>query len=251
VTVRLADRGIRLILLDIEGTTTPIAFVHDVLFPFARARLATWCREFGASGEYTDIARRLAAEHADDLRQSAPVPPWHADSPETEHASLVAYAEWLMDRDRKSPGLKLLQGLIWEQGYQSGALRGVVYPDVAPAIQEWHAAGVHVAIYSSGSELAQRRLFGSTSDGDLTPFIAGFFDTSVGPKQSTASYTRILAALGQEPSHGLFVSDAVSELQAARFAGLEVILSVRPGNATQPDHGLYPAVSSFREIEIV
>jgi len=195
--IALAARGVRVVLLDIEGTTTPISFVHDVLFPYARAR--------------------IGAE-------------WHA----------------AMDRDEKSSELKRLQGLIWEQGYRAGELRGEVFPDVAPAIRRWRAAGLRVAIYSSGSELAQRLLFGSTPDGDLTPLIDGFFDTSVGAKKVAASYAEIARRLGCDPREMLFVSDISAELAAAREAGCQVVLSVRPGNRAADE--LVESVTSFDEL---
>jgi enolase-phosphatase E1 len=248
VTIRLADRGVALVLLDIEGTTTPIAFVHDVLFPFARHRLDDWFALHTRSDASRDILRRLASEHADDVAMGEPVPPWPSSPVAAVRAAAVAYATWLMDRDRKSPGLKLLQGWIWEEGYQAGVLRGEVFPDVPAAIRRWRAASVRTAIYSSGSELAQRRLFGSTSSGDLTPLIAGFFDTRVGAKADVASYRRILAELGDAPGRVLFISDVTRELAAARQAGCQVALSIRPGNAPQSDAALFETVASFEGI---
>lgn len=195
----LAARGVRVVLLDIEGTTTPIAFVHDVLFPYARARIG---RE------------------------------WHA----------------AMDRDEKSGELKRLQGLIWEQGYRAGELHGEVFPDVAPAIRRWRAAGVRVAIYSSGSELAQRLLFGSTAEGDLAALMDGFFDTAVGPKKAAASYAAIAGRLACAPREILFVSDVTAELAAAAEAGCQVVLSLRPGNAPQPEAERYEVIRSFDDL---
>jgi enolase-phosphatase E1 len=244
VTIDLARRGLSTVLLDIEGTTTPIAFVHDVLFPFARAHLAAWCRDHAASTDYRDVVARLAAEHARDSARGEQVPRWTADA----GPSIQAYVHWLMDRDRKSPGLKLLQGLIWEQGYQSGALRGEVFEDVPTAMRRWHHSGVRIAVYSSGSELAQRRLFQSTPYGDLTALVTGFFDTAVGPKSAAASYERIASTLGQPPATMLFVSDVVEELAAARQAGCQAVLSVRPGNVPQPAAGPFDQVTTFEEI---
>lgn len=246
--VPASARAVRVVLLDIEGTTTPIAFVHDVLFPFARTALAAWCRSHGQSDAYRQVLERLAGEHAGDRRAGEPVPEWRDDTPAAADRSLQAYARWLMDRDRKSTGLKLLQGLIWEEGYRSGALRGEVYPDVPAALRRWRGAGLAPAIYSSGSELAQRRLFESTVYGDLTPLIAGFFDTTVGPKQAASSYAGVAARLGVPAQEMLFVSDVTAELDAAALAGCATVLSVRPGNRSQPDAGRYPAVHSFDEI---
>jgi enolase-phosphatase E1 len=223
------------IVLDIEGTTTPIAFVRDVLFPFARAGLRSYLHDERHAGDLDEIIPRLKAEHATDVVTGARPPRWQDASREELLESVDAYARWLMDQDRKSPGLKLLQGHIWEIGYRAGALTGDVFPDTAPAIRRWREAGIDVAIYSSGSVLAQRRLFESTPDGDLTGLIRAFFDTAVGPKTSQESYGRIARALGHEPSQLLFLSDVTAELAAARAAGFQVVLSVRPGNPPQPD----------------
>jgi enolase-phosphatase E1 len=241
---RLDDR-IRLVLLDIEGTTTPIAFVHDVLFPFAHMQMARWCEVHGASEVYTQVRRALGAEHDEGIQRGEAVPAWRADTPDHDRDSMIAFARWLMDRDRKSPGLKYLQGLIWEDGYQSGVLRGEVFADVPMAMRRWRADGLLVAIYSSGSVLAQRRLFESTAAGDLTPLIAAFFDTMAGGKKESSSYARIAGAVGLAPSCILFISDVTGELEAAERAGCAVRLSVRPGNPPQPDAARYLAVHEF------
>jgi len=238
------------VLLDIEGTTTPIAFVHDVLFPFARDHLMAWCADFSGSTSYLEVHRRLAAEHANDRLRGESVPEWRTDTPNLAVESLVAYARWLMDRDCKSPGLKLLQGFIWEQGYRAGILHGDVFPDVPEAIRRWRDAGLSVAIYSSGSELAQRLLFASTRHGDLTPLITGFFDTSVGSKLSSDSYARIVSALGDAAPHALFASDVAAELSAAADAGCQTLLVVRPGNGQQPDADRFETVHAFSEIVV-
>ncbi len=243
-----AARGIRAVLLDIEGTTTPIAFVHDVLFGFARDRLRAFLHDHASSPEVDAVRHELAAEHADDVRGGEAPPPWPGAPAGLE--AMAAYALWLMDRDRKSPGLKALQGLIWEEGYHAGLLRGEVFDDVPAALRRWHETGVTVAIYSSGSELAQRRLFQSTRHGDLTPFISGFFDTAVGPKVERESYTRIAVALRRRPGEILFVSDVARELEAARAAGLAVVLAVRPGNAPQAGASRYRTIGALDEIAL-
>ncbi|MFI5176997.1 MAG: acireductone synthase [Vicinamibacterales bacterium] len=249
MTTRPDSRAIQVVLLDIEGTTTPIAFVHEVLFPFARTHLREFLRAHAGAPEVADAVRLLAVEHDHDLAGGGQPPAWSGSAASPALEPLATYVEWLMDRDRKSPGLKLLQGRIWEDGYQAGTLRGQVYPDVTPAIRRWRAAGRRVAIYSSGSELAQRRLFESTEHGDLTPLLAGFFDTAVGAKVSAASYTRIAERLGVAPGAIHFVSDVTTELTAAREAGAAVVLSLRPGNSPQPDAEGYRSIRSFDEIE--
>ena len=211
-------------LLDIEGTTTPVSFVYDVLFPLARRRLRSFLAALPASDlgpVLGDVRREREAE------AEADAPGWSAADP---RASAEAYLLWLMDRDRKSTALKALQGRIWEQGFRSGEVRGAVYPDVAPALERWTRQGRRVAIFSSGSALAQRLLFGYSTEGDLTRFLAAYFDTSTGPKREAASYRRITEALDAPPQAVLFVSDVVAELDAAREAGLSTALCVRGSN---------------------
>jgi enolase-phosphatase E1 len=220
------------ILLDIEGTTTPISFVYDVLFPYARAHVS---ENLGAE----DVAA-LRVSYETDLRNGFSPPAW-SDAP-------VVYVHWLMDQDRKSTALKNLQGKIWLTGYQQGALHGEVFDDVPPALARWHAAGIDVRIYSSGSMLAQRLLFSSTNSGDLTTFLNGYFDTTTGPKIEAESYALISRAFGCDPGEILFVSDVVRELDAARNAGMQTALCIRPGNHPQLP-GTHRTVSSFEEIE--
>jgi len=198
------------LLLDIEGTTTPIAFVTDTLFPYARARLVSFLSREGRADE----ASAFLAE---------------------------------MDRDSKSTELKALQGRIWEDGYRSGELTGTVFEDVPRAFARWHSAGTPIATFSSGSVLAQQWLFRRSSAGDLTPFIAQYFDTEIGPKRDPASYARIAATVALPPSSITFVSDVVAELDAARAAGMQTIMSLRPGNHPQPPHD-HRVVHSFDEI---
>lgn len=247
MTIALAGRGVRVVLLDIEGTTSPIAFVHERLFPYAYARLGRWLAAHAGTDRRRDIIATLRAEHAADVARGEDVPRWPSGDAGGD-APAVAYLEWLMRRDRKSPALKELQGLIWEDGYQAGDLHGEVFEDVPAALRRWRAAGVAIAIYSSGSELAQRRLFASLPAGDLTPLISAFFDTRVGAKTAAASYARIAAALGRAAGDVLFVSDAAAELRAAAEAGCQVLLSRRPGNAPQPDAAHVDAIDRFDDL---
>ena len=226
---------IRVVLLDIEGTTTRIGFVHETLFGYARAHLDAFLKRRSDEPVVRDIVDRLAVERS---RETA------GDVPE----ATPAYIHWLMDRDRKSAALKALQGLIWEEGYQAGELRGEVFDDVPPALKRWAEAGREIAIYSSGSELAQRRLFASTSFGDLTLHLRAFFDTGVGPKMEAESYRRIAAALEVAPEDMLFISDVARELEAAHAAGCDVVLCVRPGNPPQPETTRFRAIRSFDEL---
>ena len=242
-----APPGVRVVLLDIEGTTTPIAFVHDRLFTFARAHLDRYLSEHWATPAVRDAISRLTSERAAD-REAADLPPWHDTTPAELRASLGAYARWLMDRDRKSPGLKLLQGVIWDEGYQAGELHGEVFDDVPRALERWRRDSLEIAIYSSGSELAQRLLFSSTQHGDLTALISGFFDTAVGAKTAADSYRRIGRILKRQPSEMIFVSDLTAELTAAGDAGCETRLCVRPGNPQQPGADRFDQIRSLDDI---
>jgi enolase-phosphatase E1 len=242
VTARPSPRAWSAVVLDIEGTTTPIAFVHEVLFPYARARLTPFLATHAARRDVTSIVSALWLEHRADVAGGEAPPPWVV---ERDPVGPVPYLEWLMDRDRKSPGLKALQGLIWDEGYAKGELRGQVFPDVPAALARWRAAGLGLAIYSSGSVLAQRRLFQSTEAGDLSAHIDDFFDTGVGPKREPDSYRRIAAAMGRPASDILFISDVTAELAAARAAGFRTRLSIRPGNPAQPDATHFTAITDF------
>jgi enolase-phosphatase E1 len=164
-------------------------------------------------------------------------------------ASVVSYVHWLMDQDRKSTGLKSLQGKIWDEGYRSGDLRGEVYPDVPPALERWRRQGLDIAIFSSGSVQAQRSLFSSTPAGDLTRLIRAYFDTTTGPKTAPDSYARIAAALERPPSEVLFISDVGAELDAALTSNMQTALCVRaPGSAAVA--GTHRIIHSFDEVTV-
>lgn len=227
----------RAILLDIEGTTTPIAFVHEVLFSYAREH----AKEFLLSNADADDVRadiaRLREEHAADVSNGEQPPP-----------QIDAYVEWLIARDRKSTGLKSLQGKIWRQGYTDGSLKSQVYADVAPAFARWRSRGLSINIFSSGSVLAQQLLFAHTEAGDLTKFIDQYFDTNVGKKGDADSYRRIAEALSLRADEILFISDVVAELDAASEAGMEALLSIRPGNQPQERAENYRAIHSFDSV---
>jgi enolase-phosphatase E1 len=211
-----------LILLDIEGTTTPVDFVVRVLFPDARARVLSFLESHAQDCEVARDLAVLREEQARDVAEGKGPPAWDGST-----TAAAAYARWLMDRDRKTTALKSLQGRTWAEGYAAGRLRGQVYDDVPPALSRWTATGRRVAIFSSGSVLAQKLLFGHSDHGDLTPFLSGYFDTTTGAKVEAESYRRIAKALGTPPSAGLFVSDAVAELDAARAADFATALAVR------------------------
>jgi enolase-phosphatase E1 len=242
-----AVRRIELILLDIEGTTTPIAFVADVLFPYARRQLRSHLETHCGSAEYASILTQLRAEHAAALRAGEPVLPWSDASAAVDLAGAITFVEWLMDRDRKSSPLKDLQGKIWDSGYRCGELVGQVFPDVPAALRRWRDQQLQAGIFSSGSVLAQQLLFRHSSAGDLTPLLQWYFDTRVGAKGDAESYRRIAQAVGMPASAILFLSDTPRELDAAQAAGLPVRLVVRPGHPPleTPQH---PMIRSLDQV---
>lgn len=241
------DQPIRAILLDIEGTTTPIDFVYKTLFPYARTRLNQFLLEHGNQAEVREDITNLRSQHRDDAPRDPDLPRWMEGSAVLELGSAAAYAAWLMDRDSKCSALKSLQGKIWQEGYRKGELHGEVYPDVPPALARWASEGKTVAIFSSGSVLAQKLLFGSTPAGDLTKYLRAYFDTTTGPKNAPQSYTEIAQALGVETAAVLFISDVKRELNAARSAGMRTALSVRPGSA-QPAASAHRVIHSFNDL---
>ena len=208
------------VLLDIEGTTTSIAFVKDRLFPFAAEALDGFL-----------------ADHAQDPAVAAIL----AEVPGPDRAATLR--GW-MASDAKVTPLKALQGLIWRQGYADGRLKGHLWPDVAGCLRAWQAAGVTLAIYSSGSVEAQRDLFGHSDAGDLVPLFSGFFDTRVGAKREAPSYTAIAAALRLPPGEILFLSDVAEELDAAAAAGMQACHLVRAADGTAAS-GRHPEATDF------
>lgn len=224
----LSELRVRGVLLDIEGTTTPIAFVHEVLFSYARDQVRSFLiRNIETDEVRADIAL-LRDENAKDVNENS-YPTLLSVNADIE--SIASYIEWLIACDRKSTGLKSLQGKIWRQGYADGSLKSQVFEDVPPALQRWHEAGLKISIFSSGSVLAQKLLFAHTEAGDLTKYLSEYFDTNVGKKGEAESYRKIAGALGMAPGEIVFISDVVSELEAAQEAGMKTLLSIRAGNA--------------------
>jgi enolase-phosphatase E1 len=248
MTFSLAAEGVRAILLDIEGTTTPISFVYDVLFPFARAHVQSFLEKEFESADVQHVIGLLRLEHTADSQQQPPPPILISGTRSEEISSLVAYVNWLMDRDRKSTGLKSLQGKIWELGYRDRLLQAEVFADVAPSLERWREAGILVGIFSSGSILAQKLLFAHTNKGNLTTFIEHYFDTTIGPKNREESYRAISDAVGMKPTEMLFISDVTQELDAAQASGMHTLLCVRPGNHPQPDPPRFQIIRSFDEV---
>ena len=233
---------IKAILLDIEGTTTPIDFVHKTLFPFAKAKIGEFV---GANfSEIKAEIEQLKNEYCKDFTEQIYDRDFRADSPE----SVADYLKFLIEVDRKSTPLKSLQGKIWRKGYESGELKSVMFEDVPRAFERWKREGKTIAIYSSGSILAQKLIFKYSNFGDLSNFISHYFDTNTGHKRDATSYVKIAAALNQPPKRVAFFSDIPAELDAARHAGVKASLVFRKGNDPVKNETDYEIIYDFDEI---
>jgi enolase-phosphatase E1 len=227
------------ILLDVEGTTSSIAFVYDVLFADAKQQVGGFLAERAADETVLGLAAAITAA------AGSPISP-AAIAADPIRAALAAIE--LMNRDVKDTALKTLQGMIWRSGFESGRIVAHVFDDVPPALAHWHDTGLDVRIYSSGSIEAQKLFFAHTAAGDLTPCLRGHYDTTSGPKRDPDSYTAIAADMGLEPRRILFVSDVGAELDAARAAGMATALAVRPGNREPGGVFEHDPIASFAEI---
>lgn len=224
---------IKAIITDIEGTTSSLSFVKEVLFPYAHAHLAEFVRSHIAT---SDVKTAL-----DDVRNIVAKPL------DTEQC-IKQLLDWI-EQDQKVTPLKALQGLIWEAGYQQGDFEGHIYADAATNLKAWHAQGLALYVYSSGSVRAQKLLFAHTEFGDLTPLFSGYFDTNIGAKQQTESYQRIVEHIGLPAEQLLFLSDISAELSAAQQAGMATVQLVRDGELDK--HATYKQVASFDEISLI
>ncbi len=222
--------SIKAILTDIEGTTSAVSFVFDVLFPYAAKHLPDFVRQHT---ERADVAEQLTAVRLDSHEPDANV-----------ERVIDILLGWIAE-DRKATPLKALQGMVWAQGYQAGQLKGHVYPDAVEALKRWHQEGFKLFVYSSGSIQAQKLIFGCSEAGDLSPLFSGYFDTTSGPKREASSYARIIQAIGVEPSQVLFLSDIVEELDAARTAGMATCGLAREGGELAG----HTTVDSFARID--
>ncbi|HEY0230596.1 MAG TPA: acireductone synthase [Dokdonella sp.] len=224
----------RIILTDIEGTTSSISFVKDVLFPYARARLPAFIVTHADEPEVQHWLHE-AAEEAGFVSA-------------TQQELIDLLLSWI-DADRKSTALKALQGMIWKDGYASGEYRSHIYAEVPARLRAWKDAGKRLYVYSSGSVPAQKLLFGHTDAGDLTPLFDGYFDTETGGKREAESYRRIAAAIGVAPAEVLFLSDIVQELDAAQAAGMQTVLLARAPSACPADSA-HRCVADFDAIAV-
>lgn len=224
---------IRCVLMDIEGTIIPVAFVRDVLFPYAKRRLAAFLRE----QHEEPVVRQWAEVCQETVTQEL------GRRPAYEELSDIL-GRWI-EEDRKHPGLKAIQGMIWQEGYRTGAFAPALYEDVVPALHRWRKNGLRLALYSSGSEQAQRLLVEHTTDGNLTELFSRFFDTRIGAKTETASYQHIADRMALRAEDILFLSDTEPELDAAAAAGLQTAHIVRPGTRPGTRH---PTCSTFADL---
>lgn len=226
-----------LILTDIEGTTSSIAFVKDVLFPYARRRLPGFIAERGSDA----AVRRWLDAVAVDIGGAC------------DDRVIAETLQGWIDQDRKHTALKALQGMLWREGYERGDYRAHFYPDAAHALRDWHAAGRAIAVFSSGSVAAQHLFFGYGDHGDLSLTVRAWFDTeTAGPKREASSYARIAGTLARAPSDIAFLSDIVAELDAAREAGFATVLVDRREDYPEPRSGSaahnHVRIESFAEI---
>jgi len=229
-----ADPGLRAVLTDIEGTTSSIAFVKDVLFPYSRKRLPAFVDAHANEPEVQHWLRETAAD---------------AGIAETDRSAIVATLLRWLDEDRKATPLKALQGMIWREGYETGAYRAHLYPEVAARLREWKARGLRLYVYSSGSVAAQKLFFAHSEAGDLTPLFDGYFDTEIGGKREADSYARIVSAIGVPANEVRFLSDIAAELDAARSAGLHTTQLCRPPEIC-PRANAHPCAADFDEVAI-
>ncbi|XP_039490291.1 enolase-phosphatase E1 [Drosophila santomea] len=226
-----SERVAKVVLVDIEGTTTSISFVHEVLFPYAKQNVEKFLRD---SWKVDDIQRIVQ-----DMQQLPQFEEYkvllRAPPAEVDVELIAGFVRYLIDQDLKVTPMKTLQGLIWEQGYTNGELKGHVYEDVPAAFEAWRASGLQIAVYSSGSVAAQKLIFGHSLVGNLQPHLSAYFDTHVGHKQEQKSYENIANLLKEDPKQILFLTDIPGEAAAARSAGLQAVILQRPGNAALAD----------------
>lgn len=242
------------ILLDIEGTTTPVQFVYDVLFPYARRAMQSYLQAHWEAADFEplrgQILENIAAINASPAGEGAP----HVDAASQAGPALlsavVEHLKWQMSEDQKNPPLKALQGRIWRAGYESGELKAPVFDDAALTLEVMKSLGVPAYIYSSGSVEAQILLFKYSDHGDLSAYLSGYFDTHTGPKKVAASYEKICAEVGILPGQMLFVSDNIEEVKAAAQAGLQVALAKRPGNAPIEEAHPFKVVENFAHLPL-
>ncbi|XP_052849519.1 enolase-phosphatase E1 [Drosophila gunungcola] len=242
-----SERVAKVVLVDIEGTTTSISFVHDVLFPYAKNNVEKFLRDSWGGDDTNQIVQDLQqVPQFSDYKNTLCALPASVDV-----KLITGFVRYLIDKDLKVTPMKTLQGLIWAQGYGDGQLKGHVFEDVPAAFQAWCAAGLRIGVYSSGSVAAQKLIFGNSIAGNLETYLSAHFDTHVGHKQEQQSYENIAKALAEDPQHILFLTDIPGEAAAARSAGLQAIILQRPGNAalTDDQKSSFEVITDFKPLQ--
>lgn len=237
------------LLLDIEGTTCPVSFVAEVLFPYARQQMGAYLGRHADEPEVAALVSAVAESWQNDPHPEAQELLVRCNPAAPDAEQVLPYLHWLIANDVKLTPLKELQGRIWRTGYASGELVAPLFEDVAPALQRWHQQGLILAVYSSGSIPAQQLLYGHSQAGNLCPLFRHWFDTRSGPKQQSRSYSGIAAAMGCAPEAALFISDALAELEAANAAGMACLFSDREGNPAR-DSGPFARISDYTSLTL-
>ena len=237
------------VLLDIEGTISDIRFVYDVMFPFAKKNMDRFLAENWESTMVRDAVRTVAQDAQMTTIEDWLGASWKSPSSDAVN-TLSEHCQQLMASDSKATGLKLLQGMVWQSGFESGELRAELFPDVLPALEQWKALGLDLRIYSSGSVLAQRMFFKYTELGDLSDLFSAHYDTTIGMKREVASYERIAIESQYDPIEIIFVTDVYAELTAATQAGMQVVASIRPNNLPLPAEFTGLTITSFSQLDL-
>lgn len=245
-TCSIAKESVSGVLLDIEGTTSSISFVHEVMFPFALEHLDSFLDEKFSEGDAQKACEQVAIDAG-----HASLASWESTAGTPTKELVKQEVRRLVSVDAKTTGLKALQGLIWASGFKSGQLKAHIYDDVLPAIRRWKSAGKDVRIYSSGSIAAQKLFFGhldTSEEADQLHLLSGHYDTTSGGKKEAASYTNVANDWGLPPAEILFISDVAEELNAAASAGLQVVASVRPGNKPLPSDFPFASITTMADV---
>ncbi|KAF9580929.1 hypothetical protein BGW38_002232 [Lunasporangiospora selenospora] len=244
-----------IVVTDIEGTTTPIVFVKNVLFPYVTSHMQEFLKKNWASEELKSkiegLRTQATKDIADNVEGATPIPVESEENPaEKVQQAILASIEWQMKADRKIGALKDFQGYMWAEGYANGELKGSIYDDVTKALDQWKSDSKKLYIYSSGSVPAQKLIFGFSDKGDLLHYFSGYYDTNIGLKVEVESYTKIAADIGAEPAKILFLSDNIREIEAAKKAGFQAVILDRPGNEPLSDEARskHIVVKSFLDI---
>jgi len=253
--VQKSLRPYDLVISDIEGTTTPIVFVKENLFPYVTSKLAEFLKRNWSTEEMKENIEALRAQAEKDVAEGLPeavaIAKESSDVPaEKVKEDVIASIAWQMKADRKIGALKAFQGYMWKEGYANGDLKGALYEDVVPAFDQWKAEGKKLYIYSSGSIPAQKLLFGHSEKGDLLHYFSGHYDTTIGQKIEAESYSKIAADIGVNPERALFLSDNIHEINAAKKTGFQAVVVDRPGNdpLSDEDRASNIVVKSFSDI---